>query len=53
VEGQYDVIDFNNLDNSLAAQKRSMVYDSKMKTWRLPLNMELTGIPDPKKGPLT
>lgn len=52
VEGQYDVLDFKNLDTSLAVQKRSMVYDDKIKTWRLPLNSELTGIIDPKKGPL-
>ena len=52
VEGQYDIIDFNNLDTSLASQKRRMVYDEKLKTWRLPLNSELTGIVDPKSGPL-
>lgn len=52
VEGQYDVIDFNNLDTTLASQKRRMVYDEKFKTWRLPLNRELTGIVDPKTGPL-
>lgn len=52
VEGQYDVIDFKNMDTSLSTQKRSMVYDPKMKTWRLPLNAELTGIIDPKKGEL-
>lgn len=52
VEGQYDIIDFNNLDTTLAAQKRKLVYDEKLKTWRLPLNSELTGIVDPKVGPL-
>lgn len=52
VEGQYDVLDFNNLDSALGMQKRSMVFDPKMKTWRLPLNAELTGIIDPKKGEL-
>jgi hypothetical protein len=52
VEGQYDVIDFTNLDTSLAAEKRRIVYDDKLKTWRLPLNSELTGIVDPKVGPL-
>jgi hypothetical protein len=52
VEGQYDIIDFKNLDTSLAAQKRAMVYDPKLKDWRLPLNKELTGIPDEKVGPL-
>jgi hypothetical protein len=52
VEGQYDIIDFNNLDTTLAAQKRRIVYDDKLKTWRLPLNSELTGIVDPKVGPL-
>ncbi len=52
VEGQYDIIDFNNLDTTLAAQKRKLVYDQKLKTWRLPLNSELTGIVDPKVGPL-
>ncbi len=52
VEGQYDIIDFNNLDTTLASQKRRMVYDEKFQTWRPPLNKELTGIVDPKKGPL-
>lgn len=52
VEGQYDVMNFKNLDTSLAVQKRSLVYDPKMKTWRLPLNSELSGIPNEKTGPL-
>jgi len=52
VEGQYDVIDFNNLDTALSVQKRSLVYDPKMKTWRLPLNSELSGIKNEKSDPL-
>jgi len=52
VEGKYDVIDFDNLDSAMAAQKRRIVYDPKMKTWRLPLNRELTNEVDPKNGPL-